>query len=205
MITNDRNDKEENINDNINYLRTRVIDVFEKAATVSGKSDVAEKYETQILTNISDFEAELNTPTETMSSIDLYKPLSENYEQPNLKINILLSKYTKHLDEAIRNYDDEIDRENEMALFSRLFYELDYFKYDNQNYKEIVNAMRVGVFYKKDTFKREEIIVLRDTIRELIDNINITDDRYFDILNKLSNYLNIAGPLSTVSVQPDKI
>ncbi|KJU84946.1 hypothetical protein MBAV_002859 [Candidatus Magnetobacterium bavaricum] len=116
-----------------------------------------------------------------------------------------MSKYTAHLDEAIKNYDDEIDRENEMTLFSRLFYELDYFKYDNTNYEDIINAMRVGVFYKKDTYKIKEINVLKDTIKELIENVNMTDDKYYNILNKLSRHFNIAGPLSTVSVQPDNI
>ncbi|MBF0590490.1 MAG: hypothetical protein HQL02_00235 [Nitrospirae bacterium] len=202
MIT---NDKEDNIQDNTNEFRTQTIDFFQKASVASGKIDVAEKYSTKVLTNISDFEAELSSLTKTMSKEDLYKSLSEDYERPNLEIITLLSKYKLHLDEAIKNYDDEIDRENEMALFSRLFYKLDYFKYDNPNYEDIVNAMRIAVFYKKDTFKIKEIMVLRNTIEELIDNVNITDEKYFDILDKLSEHCNIAGPLSTVNVQPDKI
>ncbi|WP_420266250.1 hypothetical protein [Candidatus Magnetominusculus dajiuhuensis] len=199
---NETNDKylREGLNEAFSDLRLNVVNATSTMSEITGKHDIIEKHSTPMLRIVDRLQSTIMPTEDTMSADDLYKPLSP-YENssPNKAIN-LLHKYSKYLNSAVDNYDDEISRENDMILFSRMFYEFDYIQYDNENFMEIVNAIKNGIYYKNNTFTVEDINALKNTVTDLIKNVNITDDLYHKILDRLEARYNISGPLSEVSL-----
>jgi hypothetical protein len=164
---------------------------------VSGEDMIVEKFANTALTAFADLETTL------MPSEDLYKPLfirdSVIDDSEHLKIITLLSKYKKHIVTAINCFEDEIDRENEMAQFSRFFYEMDYVDCDNENSFDIINSLRIAIISKVEPYNLAELVCLRVTFEDLMENFNITDKKFNVIMDKIEKHFNTIGPLSEIN------
>jgi hypothetical protein len=178
-----------------NDLRTKIVASSNTITEKSGEDMITEKFSTELLTKVNDFETNL------MSLQDLYKPLfkSDTSNIVDIKVFSLLNKYKKHIIAAISNFEDEIDRENEMAQFSRFFYEMDYIKCDSENFFDIINSLRVAIISKVEPYSLDELVCLRVTFDDLMRNFNITDKKFNDIMDKIERHFNTIGPLSKIN------
>jgi hypothetical protein len=182
------------IQDSLNDLRTQVIDTTKKVGDVSNNTTIADKYSTRLLEAVSDF------GDEVLSSDALYKPLpgADIVEFSYINIIRILKRYLVNLENAISDINDDVARENELVQFTRMFYELDYVSYDNQNYEDIVNIMKICVMDKTTPYSRDQIISLRVVLTEIIRSTNITEKKYLELIDKLENHFRTAGPLSNI-------
>ena len=188
--------------------------IIDETATISGAvphlGKTVERYATGMLNSVNrmadDINAGLNNPVDTLSVESLYKTIGideEDDEQPRvLKIYTLLKEYGQHLADAIANYDEEITRENEMVVFGRLVYELDYIKTASENFREINTALKVALSSQhSQPYKREQIIALTKVIAIMKKDVSMTDKTLDEILDILDEHFILAGPLEDVKLE----
>lgn len=197
----------ETANQSVARIRATIIN---ETATISGAvphlGKTVEGHATGMLDSVNRMADDINAGLETLSVESLYRTLGideRDDKQPSvLKIYTLLNEYGQHLADALANYDEEITRENEMIVFGRLAYELDYIKTISENFREINTALKVALSSQhSQPYKREQVIALTKVIAIMKKDVSITDktlDEIFDILDK---HFNLAGPLADVKLE----
>lgn len=90
----------------------------------------------------------------------------------------------EHLSNAIKNYDDEITRENEMSLFAHMFSKLKLFSINNKDLKLVIDIMMFNIKYETTPYTTERITYLLFTIEQFIQTLTVSDEIYIGLEEK---------------------
>jgi hypothetical protein len=99
-----------------------------------------------------------------------------------------------HLDEALRNSDDEIERETIMTYFAEDIFKLNMFLKINENFKDAICLLETAVIAQNSSvYNREEIWALKKVLDLMRNNIYMNEDKFnecYDILEEAGFDLN---------------
>lgn len=197
----------ETINQSIEKMRTTVIDETARISDAAPHlGTTVERYATGMLDSMSRMAEDINAGSETLGVESLYRTLGieEKGDEQSSVLNIytLLNEYGQHLADALANYDEEVTRENEMVIFGRLVYELDYIKTTSENFREINTTLKVVLSSQhSQPYKREQVIALTKVIALMKKDVTMTDKTLDEILDILDKHFNLAGPLADVKLE----
>ncbi len=126
----------------------------------------------------------------------LYKtPQEGHFNVPDiLRVRQVTNELIHHLDEALENLDDEIERETIMTYFSDDIYKLNMFLKINENFKDAICLLETAIIAQNaSVYTRDKIIALQKFLEIMRNNIymnNNTLDNCFDILEDAEFDLN---------------
>lgn len=166
-------------------------------------ADKITKLSSDMLDRVAVFENEVTGRSEGMSSAEiLYKPLFPDVSPITeiARLYEIINKYDKHLENAIKLYDDEAYREIEMTLFCQMPYELDYLNISNSNIGEVATAMKVAFYSNKtNPYRREQIMSLRKVLDFIRKDISVGEKPLMEILSTLDDHFDLTGSFRDIS------
>lgn len=109
-----------------------------------------------------------------------------------------ISSCTSHIDDALMNFEDEIERGIQVDYLANSMQELIYLKEANSNFGDILTAINICLWNKitVEPIKREDLVTLRSVFEIIKNNFTMSAsvyDRCFKILN---DHFDFAIPMS---------
>ena len=179
-------------------LRGDIIDRTNQISTQIPQAKIreAEQFQTTLLDVVTNYGDKLS-PESLYESV---KPVGE--ESQILRTIDILNTYKKHLDNAIKDYQNESSREIEMTLFRNIVFEFDYVSIVDNNFRDVLTGLKTALFsMSTQPFLEKQILSLSEVISRLKNNVaSLPDSEYHGILDKLEDNFNLAGPLAGIDI-----
>ncbi len=115
-----------------------------------------------------------------------------------VKIIEILNQCLRQLELALKEYEDEIAREDTMLLFAHYLHKVSHLAMlfeVNQNFEDIITAIQAGIKNKKgEPYTCEEIATLRNVVKTLRQGPIISDQTYGRCLDALDEKFKLGLP-----------